>query len=147
MVYTLIEMGMDEGLASMIYYVREHQHVFSVQLQALIVLAVSFIFLTIDPELGRGMKNICCCSKSSNLILDRMVSSKFKLLLVICHDESRTGGWTLVEMICRPSPPGCLARTDILRISPELIAYLKWLIYVTAYEDRSTLDHADIYDR
>jgi hypothetical protein len=42
-----------------------------------------------------------CSAWHGYLFLDWMVSSKFKILLVICHDESRTGGWTLVEMMCR----------------------------------------------
>ena len=37
--------------------------------------------------------------------------------------------------------------TDQHLISAELIAYLKWLIYVAAYEDRSKVDHEKIYSR
>jgi len=37
--------------------------------------------------------------------------------------------------------------TDQHLISAELIAYLKWLIYVAAYEDRSRVDHETIYNR
>jgi hypothetical protein len=37
--------------------------------------------------------------------------------------------------------------TDRQLISPELIAYLKWLIYVAAYEDRSTLAHVEFYQK
>jgi hypothetical protein len=29
----------------------------------------------------------------------------------------------------------------------ELIAYLKWLIYVAAYEDRSTVAHVEFYQK
>ena len=32
-------------------------------------------------------------------------------------------------------------------ISAELIAYLKWLIYVAAYQDRSTVDHVEFYQK
>ena len=34
---------------------------------------------------------------------------------------------------------------DLQVISPELIAYLKWLIYVAAYEDRSLVEHEQFY--
>ena len=37
--------------------------------------------------------------------------------------------------------------TDRHLISPELIAYLKWLIYVSAYEDRSTVAHVEFYQK
>ena len=32
-------------------------------------------------------------------------------------------------------------------ISAELIAYLKWLIYVGAYPDRATVDHVEFYQK
>jgi hypothetical protein len=35
--------------------------------------------------------------------------------------------------------------TDELLISPELIGYLKWLIYVAAYGDRTLVSHAEFY--
>jgi hypothetical protein len=37
--------------------------------------------------------------------------------------------------------------TDRHIISLELIAYLKWLIYVSAYEDRSTVAHVEFYQK
>ena len=49
---------------------------------------------------------------------------------------------TLLE-IFQEKVPG----TDRHLISPELIAYLKWLIYVAAYEDRSTVDHLAFYQK
>jgi hypothetical protein len=35
--------------------------------------------------------------------------------------------------------------TDKYLVSEHLIAYLKWLIYVAAFKDRSTLPHEDFY--
>ena len=39
-----------------------------------------------------------------------------------------------------------VAGTDHDLVSAELIAYLKWLIYVAAYEDRSQLEHVKFYN-
>ena len=39
-----------------------------------------------------------------------------------------------------------VAGTDHDLVSAELIAYLKWLIYVAAYEDRSQVDHVKFYN-
>jgi hypothetical protein len=37
--------------------------------------------------------------------------------------------------------------TELDLIGPQLIAYLKWLIYVAAYEDRFTLAHEEFYQK
>jgi hypothetical protein len=47
------------------------------------------------------------------------------------------------EQIFMEKVPG----TDQNLISTELIAYLKWLICVAAYEDDSTLPHEEFYQK
>ena len=49
---------------------------------------------------------------------------------------------TLVQIFTEKVPG-----TDRLLLSAELIAYLKWLIYVAAYEDRSKVDHETMYNK
>jgi hypothetical protein len=54
-----------------------------------------------------------------------------------------TGDHTLKE-IFKDKVPGMDQDHDL--ISPELIAYLKWLIYVAPYGDRSMVDHEEFYE-
>jgi ubiquitin len=48
-----------------------------------------------------------------------------------------------LRQIFKKKVPG----TDQDLIGQQLIAYLKWLIYVAAYEDRSTLAHQEFYQK
>ena len=49
-----------------------------------------------------------------------------------------------IKQIFQDKVPGT---EDRHLISPELIAYLKWLIYVAPYEDRSAVDHVQFYQK
>ena len=63
-----------------------------------------------------------------------------KLTNMACVIPSRDHN---LRQIFKEKVPG----TDQDRIGQQLIAYLKWLIYVAAYEDRSTLAHEEFYQK
>ena len=109
-----------------------------------------------EPELNGGIRRIFAAGRSlvlqrrrTHTCLEETCHRLFAALYDLIFGKLTKMGHVIpsrnrkLVQIFTEKVPG----TDLHLISPKLIAYLKWLIYVSAYEDRSTVAHVEFYQK